>query len=101
MWVEDEDDLPDWIKPYIAADGTVDETPGFWQACENAENDHGWPMVYVEWRTESVFLTRDEAERYAKATEYRYEKWRVYCISCDGELAKILREYEPAPAFVG
>jgi len=95
MWVEDADDLPDWITPHIK-DGAVNETAEFWKACEDAENDHGWPLVYVEWRTESVFLTRDEAERYAKATEYRYEKWRVYCIPCDGELARILKDYEPA-----
>ena len=41
-----------------------------------------------------VFLTRQEATAYAEARKYRYDKWRVYCIPCDGELARILNEYE-------
>jgi predicted nucleic-acid-binding Zn-ribbon protein len=58
-------------------------------------NDHNWPFVYIEWKTESVFLTREEAEAFGKAREYRWDKWKVYCVPCDGELATILKNYEP------
>lgn len=46
-----------------------------------------------EWRTESVFLTRDEAESYARSCEYRWSSWRVYCVPCKGELAQVLNQY--------
>lgn len=99
LWVEDSSLVDDWIKRFIV-DGSVDTTDEFWQMAECTENDHGWPMVYVEWFVESVFLTRKEAEEYGKAREYRWDKWRVYCVPCDGELAKILDAHEPA-ALVG
>jgi len=100
MWIETEDEVEDWIRPFLDKDGGVDFTDGFWREVEKREGDHGWPLVYVEWRTETVFLTRDEAEAWAKRREYRWPKWRVYCIPCDGELAKILNAHEPA-ALVG
>ena len=43
------------------------------------------------WQTESVWLTRKEAETFGKRTEYRYpDGWRVYCVNAEGELAKLL-----------
>lgn len=95
LWVENADDLDDWIQPFIE-DGYVETSDEFWREAERAENDHGWPMVYVDWRTESVWLTRDEAEAFARRHEYRWEKWRVYCVPCEGELAKLLNQFEPA-----
>jgi len=92
MYVDDSTEPPDWIKPFIDSDGNLIESEDFWRVAENTDNDHGWPMVYVEWRTESVFLTRDEGERFARATEHRYDKWRVYCLPCDGQLAQVLRD---------
>jgi hypothetical protein len=94
MWVEDASLIDDWIRRFIV-DGSVETTNEFWRIAESREGDHGWPLVYIEWHTESVFLTRKEAEEFAKAREYRWEKWRVYCVPCDGELAKILTEYQP------
>ena len=98
LYVIDDDLVEDWIRPYLNSDGCVDETEGFWKDVESREGDNGWPLVHVEWNTISVFLTRNEAEEWAKARAYRWEKWRVYCIPCDGELAKVLNEYEPKEA---
>ncbi len=45
----------------------------------------------VVWRTERVFLTREEGENFGKAKHYNYtEGWRVYCVPCAGQLAKLL-----------
>lgn len=99
LWVEDASLVDVWIKQFIV-DGSVDTTEEFWQMAESTQNDHGWPMVYVEWFVESVFLKRQEAEEYAKSCSYRWDKWRVYCVPCDGELAKILDACEPT-ALVG
>ena len=98
--VEDASELPEWIKPFIEWEHEDDGSPRghlsmseeMFKVAEDMTNDHGWPMLYTEWRTESVFLTREEGEQYAKARSYRWDKWRVYCIPCDGELAKILKE---------
>jgi hypothetical protein len=95
MWIEEKDDLPDWILPFVDAHCGIDQTDGFWKAAESELNDHSWPFVYIEWKTESVFLTREEAEAFGKAREYRWDKWKVYCVPCDGELAAILKNYEP------
>jgi len=44
------------------------------------------------WHTVSVWLSRAEAERYAKATAYNYpDGWQVYCLCAEGELALLLR----------
>jgi hypothetical protein len=99
LWVEDASLVDDWIKRFIV-DGSVDTTEEFWQMAECTQNDHNWPMVYVEWLVESAFLTRKEAEEYGKAREYRWDKWRVYCVPCDGELAKILDAHESAVLVV-
>ena len=96
MWTEDEDLVENWIKPFLDEDGTIDFTSEFWEIAENQPNDNEWPYVYIEWRTESVFLTRDEAESFAQKREYRWDKWRVYCVPCEGELASILNQYEGA-----
>ena len=92
MWVEDTSEVPEWMLPFLSEDGTVDTTDGFWAFVEKESNDHGWPFVTIDWNTESVFLTRDEAEAFAKAKSHRWDKWRVYCVPCDGELATLLSE---------
>jgi hypothetical protein len=47
------------------------------------------------WITESVWLTRNEAEYFGKANAYNYQfGWRVYCLSACGELAEILNKVE-------
>lgn len=43
------------------------------------------------WEVESVWFTREEAEGFAKRTEYRRQYgWRVYCLCAEGKLAQIL-----------
>jgi hypothetical protein len=92
MWVEDKEEIPTWMFQFLTQDGTVDETPGFWQFVENEDNDNNWPFVIIDWNTEHVFLTRDEAETFAKAKEHRWDKWRVYCVPAEGELARVLNQ---------
>lgn len=97
IWVNDISLVDDWILPHLDSDRTgVDTTAAFWADAEKQQNDHGWPFVYVVWLPEGVFLTRDEGENYAKARSYRWELWKVYCLPCEGELARILREHQPA-----
>lgn len=97
-YVSDKSDLEDWILPFIEWDkddpecGYLSMSEEIYKEAEDMTNDHGWPLVYTEWRTESVFLTRGEGEEYAKARSYRWDKWRVYCVCCEGTLAKILNE---------
>lgn len=56
---------------------------------------NGWAAQV--WRTISVFLTREEGESFAEQRSYRYGKgrknidWMVYCIPCEGDLAKLLK----------
>ena len=48
-------------------------------------------IAEVYWRTEYVFLSREEGERYGKAKHYHYpDGWRVYCIPAMGDLANLL-----------
>jgi hypothetical protein len=93
MWVEDTSEVPDWMMPFLAEDGTVDTTEGFWAFVENERNDNDWPFVIIDYVTEHVFLTRDEAEAFAKTQSHRWEKWRVFCVPAEGRLARILNEY--------
>lgn len=44
-----------------------------------------------KWQTETVFLTREEGEAWAKRREYRWGEWQIYCIPCEGALAALLR----------
>lgn len=93
MWVDDEADLDDWVRPFLDDDGSVSTTGEFWKCAEDTVNDDGWPLVFTEWRTEAVFLTRDEAESWVKRREYNYPIWRVYCVPCNGRLAEILQNH--------
>ncbi len=46
-----------------------------------------------EWNVESVFLSREEGETFAKATAHRYpEGWQVYGVCAEGQLAKIVQQ---------
>ena len=96
-WIVDRrEDIDEWVLPFVEWDeddkdsGCLHMSEEMYAEAEIYENDNGWPMVFTTWRTESVFLTRKEGEDFAKSREHRYSKWRVYCIPCDGELAKIL-----------
>jgi hypothetical protein len=101
MWVDDMEALPNWIRPFVDDDDeTINTNKRFWQYAEANENEHGWPLVYIEWRTEAVFLTRQEAEDWVKAREHNYPIAKVYCVPCNGKLAEILSDIEE-PTLVG
>jgi hypothetical protein len=56
-----------------------------------AEIEPDVKSVIESWVTESVWLTRTEAESFAESTKHRYsDGYRVYCVSACGDLAKIL-----------
>ena len=43
------------------------------------------------WCTESVWLTREEATKYAKAHEYNYPSgWKVYAVCSNGRMAELI-----------
>ncbi len=63
-----------------------------WTFVENEDNDNDWPFVVIDWNTEHVFLTRDEAETFAKTKSHRWDKWRVYCVPAEGQLARVLNQ---------
>lgn len=49
------------------------------------------PCVVESWRTEGVFLSREEAENFGKRTEYRYSHgFRVHGVPAEGELATLI-----------
>lgn len=49
------------------------------------------PCFLEHWYTELVFLTRGEGEAFGLRKAYNYLRgWRVYCVPCEGELARHL-----------
>ena len=54
---------------------------------------HAW------WDTDCVVATREEGDAKGKARPYEYGEqhkgWRVYCVPCDGDLARILVKHWP------
>lgn len=48
------------------------------------------------WRTERVFLTREEARSHGKARPYEWgeenDGWRIYGVPCEGLIAEILQK---------
>lgn len=50
-----------------------------------------------EFWTELVFWSREEAEQYGEAKQYRYhDGWRVFCVPAGGRLARLLNATEAA-----
>lgn len=67
----------------------IDDNTGEALSWEELE-DRGCAAPF--WETQSVWLDRDEAEAFAKATNYRYpDGWRVYCVCAEGNLAELLK----------
>jgi hypothetical protein len=95
FWIEHQNissdvDLTQWN---FSKNGEIDERLLFQYLCMYA-NDDATAAVEM-WITEHVFLTRKEAESYAKSKGYNYPYgYRIYCVSCLGELAKILGAVE-------
>ncbi len=42
------------------------------------------------WQTETVFLTREEAEEWGEDHSYRWPCWRVYCVAAQGLINVVL-----------
>lgn len=64
--------------------------------------EYGSDVAIETWRTEAVWLDRDEAEEWGANHAYNYsEGWRVYGVPAKGQLAKLLRAQDcPAPTPV-
>jgi hypothetical protein len=94
FWVEiqyiDDIDTSEWN---FYDKGEVNEKLLFEYLASYENND--CTTVVESWITESVWLTRYEAEYFGKANEYNYQfGWRVHCLSACGELAEILNKTE-------
>ena len=50
------------------------------------------PDINGGWRTEAIFLNREEAEDYVSRQSYNYPKYRVWGTPCRGTIAKVLFE---------
>jgi hypothetical protein len=82
---------------YEYEDGTV-------YKIDNHEETLDWKeMISREcavetWYTETVWFTRQEAEGELSARSYRYpEGGRVFCVCCEGQLAKLLKAVTVQP----
>lgn len=91
--MEDISLVDDWLKKFVT-DGYIETSDEFWSEAEKATNECENELARLVWHTETVFLTREEAERFANCRSYRWPKWRVYCVPCEGELADILNNYQ-------
>ena len=92
-YVDDLDNVPDWVRELLDDDRTYveDEASFERQLCKEYFGEYDTPCAIERWDVEGVYLTRDEAETFAKSHTYRYSRgWRVYCTPCDGALARIL-----------
>lgn len=50
--------------------------------------------VVTWWETESVWLSREEAEDYGRRRAYNYrDGWRVFCVCAEGRLGELLQEH--------
>lgn len=88
---------PESYNDYEAMDFSDEEAAEeFWRNCKTMDNEalmnHGLAIQY--WDTDSVWLTREEAQQHAEKRSHHYGKegiqWRVYCVCAEGELAKLL-----------
>ena len=84
-------------------DGYTTDGESWWKDEDDGEEDisdkidNKWLLRHecaIEyWHTESVYLTREEAEEYGRQRYYNYpDGWRVFCVCAEGELAKVLKK---------
>lgn len=45
----------------------------------------------IQWFVDSVWLSREEAEDFAKRHEYRWAVWEVYGTCANGELVELIK----------
>lgn len=86
--------------------GTVNG--GLWEPDEDAdyltneqlsrmENIDDVPCAIETWETESVWMTREDAEKYGKSRSHNYrDGWRVYGVPCDGAMWAAIKAAEQA-----
>lgn len=87
---------PDSHTDYLEADFSEEPSEEFWRNCKTLDKDglveQGLAVYY--WDADSVWMTREEAEREAEGRSYHYgvkgKDWRVYCMCAEGELAQLL-----------
>lgn len=83
-------------------DGNGMEEPSILSPKDLAQNTHdgcGWdvPCAIETWETESVWLSREEAEAYGRRRSYNYrDGWRVYCVCAEGQLGQALKVHGEA-----
>ncbi|MEL6896451.1 MAG: hypothetical protein AAFP90_10145 [Planctomycetota bacterium] len=92
-WVEDKSELPCWVEEFVV-DGVIESDREFTDAARHKTNVDEIPYVRTDWKTEAVFLTREEAESFGEARAYRWPHWKVFCVPCEGDLARVLDRYE-------
>ena len=85
-------DILDILETFLDED--LDYVEDYNKMCQfllNYEGEGGCSYCIETWNTESAWLTREEAESYAKGVEYNYpEGWGVYCVSAKGSLSTII-----------
>jgi hypothetical protein len=83
---------------------TLESGPGWRQAAARSEMTRDPIFLYqvrafcrdevraVHWRTDSVWLSRGEAEAWGRRNQHNHPAgdWRVYCLCAEGALAKLL-----------
>lgn len=69
-------------------DGTFPEPPTYFLDLEGVLERGDAQEI---WKTESIWLTREEATVWAEEHEYRFRMdWRVFCLCAEGQLTKLL-----------
>jgi len=80
-----------------------------WDKEENDEiKIHDCNCTVTTWRTEGVFLTREEADRHGESRPYAWGKknegWRIWGVMCHGLMAELLgkhnKEFEDKVEYI-
>lgn len=82
---------------YLEADfSDEDQAEAFWRECDTLTDEEliSHELAVKHWDTETVWLTREEAEQHAERRPHYFGKkgegWQVYCVCAEGELARAL-----------
>lgn len=85
-------------------------TCGAWnhEECEAVEGIE-CTCGFEYWKTEAVFLTREEANKHGEARPYAWGKkgegWQIYGVPCEGIMAELLgqhnKEFESKVEYIG
>lgn len=92
FWVE-LDNLPDYFSDFgeFMERGEVNDKKLYKYLCQLSDDDCQYCVE--TWTTDSVWLSRGEAEQWGGAKSYNFpDGWRVFCVSAMGMLACVLRD---------